>query len=51
MLTEERVMEYQAFAVEYEGNIAHVKLNRPDALNTMNVGFPGRTPHHYPANQ
>lgn len=32
-------MEYQAFAVEYEGNIAHVKLNRPDALNTMNVDF------------
>ena len=31
--------EYESFAVEVDNRIAHVRLNRPDALNTMNKAF------------
>jgi enoyl-CoA hydratase len=30
---------YNAFALSYEGHVAHLQLNRPDALNTMNSDF------------
>lgn len=32
-------MTYQAFELTIENHIAHLKLNRPDALNAMNVDF------------
>lgn len=32
-------MTYQAFELKIENHIAHLKLNRPDALNSMNVDF------------
>ena len=32
-------MSYKSLEVSIENHIAHVKLNRPDALNSMNVDF------------
>ena len=32
-------MSYKALDVSIENHIAHLKLNRPDALNSMNVDF------------
>ena len=32
-------MTYQAFELSIENHIAHLKLNRPEALNSMNVDF------------
>lgn len=32
-------MSYKSLEVNIENHIAHVKLNRPDALNSMNVDF------------
>ena len=32
-------MAYECFEVTIENKIAHIKLNRPDALNTMNKAF------------
>ena len=31
--------EYQAFQVELNANIAHVKINRPEKVNAMNAAF------------
>ena len=31
--------EYESFAVELDNQVAHVRLNRPDELNTMNKAF------------
>ncbi len=32
-------MSHQAFEVSIDNHIAHLKLNRPDALNSMNIDF------------
>ncbi len=32
-------MSHQAFEVTIDNHIAHLKLNRPDALNSMNIDF------------
>ena len=31
--------EYQAFHVELVDNIAHVRINRPEKINSMNAAF------------
>ncbi|ONH53114.1 enoyl-CoA hydratase [Pseudomonas cedrina] len=33
------MFEYQAFAVELSGNVAHVQINRPEKINAMNAAF------------
>jgi len=30
---------YEAFAVTIEDKVAHIKMNRPEAMNTMNKAF------------
>ena len=38
-------MDYRALTVSIENKIAHIVLNRPDELNTMNVDFWRELPH------
>lgn len=33
------VSDYQAFHVELTDNIAHVQINRPEKVNSMNAAF------------
>ena len=38
-------MNYTCFGVESKDNIAHIRLSRPDELNTMTRAFWSELPH------